>query len=216
MPSVARLWPQSTIVCLGCGPSLTQADVDYVRGQARVIAINDAVQLAPWADVLYACDSKWWGWATHKDSKKPAALRLAVKQFAGLRYALDPNASLHRGVQVLKKGKTNGLALSADTLNTGMNSGHQAINLAYHLGAARIVLLGYDLQRGPKGQSHFFGEHPDRVRPPLHRYAEHFPSLVEPLKQAGVQIVNCSRSTSITCFPKALLEDIVQPLAVAV
>ena len=48
-----RLSDGGTIVCLATGPSLTQADVDAVRGQAdAVIAISDAVDLAPWADVL--------------------------------------------------------------------------------------------------------------------------------------------------------------------
>jgi len=46
-PSVPRLWPGETFVCLASGPSLTQADVDYCRGKARVIAIKDVLHLAP-------------------------------------------------------------------------------------------------------------------------------------------------------------------------
>jgi hypothetical protein len=56
----ARLFAGKAIVCLGGGPSLTQAQVDACRGRAHVIAINDAFRLAPWADVLYACDWQWW------------------------------------------------------------------------------------------------------------------------------------------------------------
>ena len=48
MPEVSRLWPGSTVVCIGSGPSLTPEDVAYVRGKARVIAINRSVDLAPW------------------------------------------------------------------------------------------------------------------------------------------------------------------------
>ena len=57
-PSVPKLWPNSTVVCIGTGPSLTQADVDLCCSQARVIAVNDAYRMAPLADVLYAADDK--------------------------------------------------------------------------------------------------------------------------------------------------------------
>ena len=55
-----RLWPGETLACLGVGPSLTAAQVAALRGKTRSIAINDAWRLAPWADVLYACDGRWW------------------------------------------------------------------------------------------------------------------------------------------------------------
>ena len=55
-----RLADGGTVVCLASGPSLTTEDVAYVRGRATVIAVNDAVRLAPWADVLYSNDSTWW------------------------------------------------------------------------------------------------------------------------------------------------------------
>src|SRR5690606_17577639 len=55
-----RLWPDSTVVLIGGGPSLTAGDVGACRDRARVIAINDAHRLAPWADVLYSSDQRWW------------------------------------------------------------------------------------------------------------------------------------------------------------
>ena len=60
MWSVPRLWPGATVACLGCGPSLNADQVVLLRGRARVIAINDAWRVAPWADVLYGCDGRWW------------------------------------------------------------------------------------------------------------------------------------------------------------
>ena len=60
--SIAEDWIGETVVCIGGGPSLTLADVTSIAGKARVIAINDAYRMAPWADMLYACDLKWWRW----------------------------------------------------------------------------------------------------------------------------------------------------------
>ena len=58
--AVPPIWRGATVVCLGGGPSLTAADAAQCRGRARVIAINDAYRLVPWADLLYFCDYRWW------------------------------------------------------------------------------------------------------------------------------------------------------------
>lgn len=188
--SVPRLSPNSTIVCIGTGPSLTQADVDACRGKARVMAVNDAYRSAPWADVLYACDAKWWRW--HK----------GAPGFAGLKYALEPQSFRWPGVTVLRNTGGSGLELQPNGLRTGHNSGYQAINLAVHFGATRIVLLGYDL-RG----DHYFGAHPDQTRPPFSVCLKAFATLVGPLADAGVVVVNATRRTALTAFPFASLED---------
>ena len=101
---VERLWEGETVVCLASGPSLTPADVEYVRGKARVIVINTTVLLAPWADVLYACDARWWQWH-HK----------TVKGFAGMKFALT-KASAPFGVTVLRNTGATGLEHSSLTL----------------------------------------------------------------------------------------------------
>lgn len=190
--SVPRLWPGATVVCLGTGPSLTAADVASVRGRARVIAINDAYKLAPWADVLYACDAKWWAW--HK----------GVPTFPGLKYAIQAGADRWPGVQLLRKTGDTGLELSPHGLRTGSNSGYQAIGLAVHLGAARILLLGYDMTGGA---AHFFGKHPDGSGPPFKLCLERFATLVAPLRERGIDIVNCTRTTALRCFPCQPLEQ---------
>jgi hypothetical protein len=192
--TVPKLWPGSTIVCLGGGPSLTQADVDLCRGRARVIAINDAYKLAPWADVLYACDDKWWEW--HK----------GVKGFAGLKYSMTAKTGKWPNVQRLRNDGPHGLCLTPTGLRTGRNGGYQAINLAVHLGAARILLLGYDMERSG-GKSHWFGEHPKGSTPsPYQSFLQVFPTLVEPLKKLSIEVVNCSRRTALKTFPLRPLE----------
>jgi hypothetical protein len=81
-------------------------------------------------------------------------------------------------------------------LRTGSNSGYQAINLAVHLGAARIILLGYDM----KG-THFFGKHRDGSVPPFQACLRLFPTLVKPLAALGIPVINATRSTALTTFP---------------
>src|SRR5678815_3029451 len=143
--TVPRLWPGSTIVCIASGPRLTQADVDDVRGKARVIVVNDNYQKAPWADVLYAADSEWW------------KLHQGVPSFAGLKYSVDQASWIYPDVQILQNTGKDGFDERPTSLRTGQNSGYQAIHLAVHLGASLIVLLGYDMR---DTQNHWFGQQP--------------------------------------------------------
>jgi len=187
---VPRLWPGATVACLASGPSLTRADVALVRAQGLpTIVVNTTYQMAPWADVLYACDAKWWAW------------QQGAPGFRGRsRFTLE--AARWPGLQRLGKGTETGLSLDPLKLCTGSNSGYQAINLAVLLGAQRILLLGYDMAPAADGRQHWHPDHPDRVRSPYQKFRQVFPTLVEPLRAAGVEVVNCSRRTALTCFPQ--------------
>jgi hypothetical protein len=100
-----------------------------------------------------------------------------------------------------------GLENDSTGLRTGRNSGYAAINLAVHLGATRIVLLGYDM-RGHK-QQHFFGQHPPRLRSstPYASFVACFSTLVEPLRQRGVEVLNCTPGSALGMFRRAALRD---------
>ena len=187
---IPRVWSGETVVCAGTGPSLTKADLDACRGRARVIAVNDAYKLAPWADILYACDAKWWNW--HK----------GAPDFQGRKYAMTDAAAKWPGVELLRNKGKRGLSLEADGICTGHNSSYQAINVAVLSGASRIILIGVDMSG-----DHFFGSHPDKSKPPFKLALEAFPTLVEPLRDAGVEIFNCSRKTALTCFQRIPLEE---------
>lgn len=197
---VPRLWPQSTVVCIASGPSLTREDCDLVRdahreGQVKVIVINTSYQLAPWADCLYACDARWWKWHD------------GARDFQGLKYSLQDARVKDYGVTVLKNTGTTGLDVRPSGLRTGHNSGYQAINLAVHFGAKQIVLLGYDLKRAPDGKVHWHGDHRQAVNVPLSLFLPTFQTLVQPLQKLGVSVVNCSRETALTCWPRVALRD---------
>jgi hypothetical protein len=218
MVTVERKWPGSTFVILASGPSLCLEDVELCRGKTRVIAINDAVRLAPWADVLYGGDGQWWrrqyGVACANQSTN------AVRSFKGLQYALVTRTKECPGVQVLREVDQAGIDRDPCNLRTGhirglrsKHSGFQAINLAVHLGAKRILLLGYDLQRGKHGKHFFPAESPD-LSSPYRDFLRAYPSVLQPLNELGIEIRNCSRTTALTCIPRMALSDALD-LAVA-
>lgn len=197
MNAVPCIWSGATCAILASGPSLTREDVDLVRGRMPVIAVKDAIKLAPWADVFYGAGGDTRGWWKHN-----AAL---VAGFAGLKFTLDPKQAEY--ATVLENTGFSGLELHPTGLRTGKNSGFQALNLAVHLGATRILLLGYDMQP-ERGRDHFCGNHPHAHAPiPFADFREVFASIVAPLKAAGVEVLNCTRRTALGCFPTMTLEE---------
>ncbi len=200
MTTVQQRWPNSTIAVLATGPSLCAADVDYCRGKATaVIAIKDAIDLAPWADVLYSCGSDTGQWWPRNGDR--------LASFPGLRYTLDPKAA--KWATVLQLGAMTGLSTDPGALCTGKNSGFQAIGLAFLLGAIRILLLGFDQQPAADGREYFFGRsHPyARPAPPFAAFRPAFASIVEPLTAHGVSVINCSRVSALTVFPRQTLAE---------
>ncbi len=202
------LWANRTIAVLASGPSLVQADVDLLRGRMPVLAVNDAVRLAPWADVLYSSDRRWW--PHHK----------GVPSFRGQRYSIGSRRDKRNPflgypeILVLKNTGDAGLELDPSGLRTGKNSGYAAINLAVHFGARRILLLGYNMGRA-HGKTHFFGEHPPGLHTPspYDSFKRYFDTMIAPLTAAGVEVWNCSRETSLEAFPLVTLEDALDRVA---
>jgi hypothetical protein len=204
---VTRLWPGATVVCLASGPSLTRKDVAFVRGRARVIAINNTWELAPWADALWATDASWW--IQHEGVPAFRGSKFALKAIIG-----NPQTQRVKGlpfyddVHVLRHVGREGLSADPAAICSGGNGGYAAINLAVHLGASRILLLGYDCQFGPKGEKHWHGDHPAGATTMdfplwLTRYA----TLATLLARRGVSVVNCSRQTAIPSFPRMPIEQ---------
>lgn len=200
--TVPRLLSGGTVLVMGSGPSLTQADVAMARSYVdAVVAVNDSYKFAPDATVLYAADKKWWGW--HKGCVGPHKVgTVEYPAFTGrLAYALTETPWYPR-VEVLKRGPAAGLTLDPTKVALGYNGTYQAINVAVHLGASRILLLGVDMKGG-----HFFGHHPDHSHPPFALCLERFATLVEPLRAAGVEILNCTPKSALTVFPMVPLMD---------
>ena len=185
-------WAGETAYLLGCGPSLNRADVNCLRGR-RVIVINDAYQMVPDAEILYWCDIKWWN-----QHQERVAETFKGRLIATLENQID-------GVRALRNAGQFGLSVDSGAICNGSNSGYQAINLAVHLGAKRIVLLGYDMQV-VKDQLHWQPRTDMQTAQGFQRTLQtvmlpKFESLREPLRKAGVEVVNCTVNSALKVWP---------------
>lgn len=103
------------------------------------------------------------------------------------------------------------MSRDAETIHTGSNSGYAAVNVAYHLKAKRILLLGYDMKvQGDK--RHFFGAHPPGMEVDSN-YAS-FMTKFATINPAdyGLEIWNVTRDTAMTCFPVYDLDEVAEVL----
>lgn len=201
VPSYVGQWRGQTACVIAGGPSLTKADVEAAAARGwRMVGVNDAYRIAPALDMLYACDGKFW---KHHVGDIPAELRARG-------YTRDVAAAAEYQLNHVRSENGRGLSLDPAAIHEGGNSGYQAINLAYHTGVARIVLLGFDMQKGKRGERHWFGDHPAglNVESPYAVWIEKFAPLAFDLVMNGVEVLNASRRTALTCFPRVPLEAI--------
>jgi hypothetical protein len=194
--TVQPAWEGETCCVIGCGPSLTQKDVDLTWGHCRVIAVNDAYRMAPWADVCYFSDLRWWKWHAEKPQFQAfRGAKCSVENGIGI----VPDTEVH----VLHNHGTQGLSLKPDGVMTGQHGGYAAINFAVLAGCKRVLLLGFDMHNG----RHWFGQHPvatDDNEPKA--WLANYVFLETPLTKAGVEVVNCSPGSALTRFPMMPIE----------
>ena len=209
----------TTWVILGGGPSLTPADVDFCRGRARVIAVNNAYALAPWADYLYARDFDWWASIAPGYAQPHHVISRTL--FHGKRITGSEKAARAFGlVHVPTRGPAGGLSPFGaihEGPNGGQSSGYQALNFAFQelLIAGRggkIALLGFDM--GATGDGHWHGAHPAPLvnvgRNDYGPFARAFDTAKRDAAIAGIDVVNISRASAITAFRFGTIEHELQ------
>lgn len=199
-------WTGQRCFVVGCGSSLTLDDCEKLRGE-NVIAVNRAVLYLPFAQILYACDHKWWH--VYRDD---------WKDFAGLKCSIDRTVrSEFPDIVDFTYHQKEILSKDPARLASGGNSAHQAANLAFHAGANRIYILGLDMSAKPD-KIHFHEDHDTKKSfhlpgsKHLHRlnnpspilfqqWRENFYNLYIAMKKEGVDLINVSRESALN-IPK--------------
>ena len=195
-----KQWKGRTVVVMASGPSMTQQDADYVEKKARTIAVNSTFRLAPWADVVYSNDEDWY--EAHLNELRESARGMFCCGHPTWRSIFVNSIPFNR--------EARGLIDSPDEIAWGMNSGAAALNLALYFGAARIVMLGFD-QGWQKEKGHWHPPHPRHLqqrKPGFHRWAGWFKQASLDFAAMGVEVVNCSRATTLDCFKRADLREV--------
>ena len=193
---IEPIWLGETVFIIGGGPSLQDFNWTGLYGK-KTIAINKSLLSFPQANVLYWTDSRVYSW-----------MKADIDNFKGPKYTIRDNPSYIGDIKILRKGNKFGLEEAKDTLSHGNNSGYAAINLAYHLGAKRIILLGYDMGNDGKRGHHHDGYPVPVTGDNIYRdqFIPGFKILADLLKTKGIEVYNASPNSLLNTWPKITLE----------
>lgn len=223
MPTkIKPIWNKETVYIIGGGASLPKefgvpqdvidkvhakeltpaAYSPYMRSlyRKKVIGINAAYTLGKWIDILFFCDSKFW--KSHRDglTAHPATIYTVNSKF---------EYTPVQGINHIHRDRKCRFGLTKDTSMVSWNnsSGGCAISLAAHLGAKKIILLGFDMN--DNGGSHFHKEYDWLTAPaPFHKFMRPFTQIRKDADSRGIEIINASMESSLNCFPKIAVADL--------
>lgn len=120
-------------------------------------------------------------------------------------WTINEHSAKVDGLNLLQSEPGGGIAKHPNTVRQGGNSGYQAIGIALLFGAARIVLLGFDMQF-TNGRKHWHKDHaknnPTGIA--LKNWRANFRELAS---VCPVPIINATRETALDCFPRMSLEE---------
>lgn len=191
-------WQGETGFIIAGGPSVATQNVAALKGR-RVIVVNSSYLVAPWADFLCFGDARWWG---EHQNRAPEIFQGRIVSCCDSVLG-DPD--------ILNMQKVNvppGLAEDRQGLAMGRTSLQAAMNLAYHLGVSRMVLLGADMQAAPDGKTH---HHEPHIWPQKRGcWDEQMKYLVyarDFLREKNIEVINTSPVSRITWWPHKTLEE---------
>jgi len=183
----------TTAIVLASGPSLTAEQIAAAKASGHfTIVVNGTYKSMLDADAMYAGDFLFW----------KINFADAIKTFKGKLWTQD-NSAAARWPKLNRIRGTNRDGLGKDMIHLGGNSGYQAINAAYIWGYRRIILLGFDMKLGPKGEKH---HHPDHPAPLVQaqvfgEWIHKMQKFSKDLKAAGCEVLNATPGSALTCFP---------------
>jgi hypothetical protein len=188
-------WKNQQCFIIGGGASICSQDMGLLKGQ-KIIVINTSYEAVPWADFLVFSDSRWWD---HNYKK--------LKEFKGK--VICTSSAVSGPLYKMHRKSPPGLASDIGTLAVKFTTLSAAINLAVHLGAIRLILLGID-GKSVSGKTHHHSPHPwkqmagcwDQQRIDLVK-------ITEELRELNIECVNASPDSAWDLWPKVRYEDYV-------
>jgi len=229
---IPKIWEGGTAWIIGCGTSLL-FEFGIPFGLARkvingelplseyspylapihdkhVIGVNHAFLIGNWIDVFYFSD---------KEMYIQSDMDTRIAEFEGLRITNNPDIGNDReflesaDIKYVRRStkKAWGLSPEKDAVCFNANSGMSAIDLAYHFGAKRIILLGMDMTCTELGSHiHSMGTKLSKGQDPTKSFKRHMRSAWDIYKDAQekeIEILNASAVSKIPYFPKVKAKD---------
>jgi len=209
-PSMPREFgvPEDVIQAVASGEQPLSAFSPYLSciHDKHVIGINVAFLLGNWVDILFFGDGHFF-----EQNKEALAdfpkVKLTCHSGLSLKLARRDNVKY---IPANPK-HTQGICTARGSVAWNFNSGAAAISLAVQLGVKKVYLLGFDMNLGEDKRKHWHGQylHKYQQKQPFKKHLMGFPKIARDAKNLGVEIINVSRTSAITEFPKMSLKEVI-------
>lgn len=192
------------------------AAVNQAKVPGAVIAVNGAAEhlRCPIIDSVVTMDrlffEYYWSLMLDFDTSSAMEPDIWVRNHASKRMDQDLMArAQEEGWLHVFRNDNSGKALMSrdpDVLN-GSNSGTCALNLAYQMAPKKLYLFGFDFCLSPQGVAHWYKVY-SWARPAgagasrLAKWAKEFKLFAAQFKEAGIEVINVSEASKITCWPR--------------
>jgi len=184
------------------------------EGRVKIIACNRAWEMFD-ADVIHGCNTEFWHlWWGNGLAEHPADKWTTRQELEGV----------YPGLNYIEERWADGLSTDPAYVHAHHGTGPQAVNLALHYGARRILLVGWTMSYGPKmdpndlrgtyiGKRRYLGE--DTLTEnhwPMTGPCGEFVGLIREMETIhpeayGVEIWNCTPGSAMHCFKMENLDD---------
>lgn len=209
---IPEIWPDSTVYIIGGGPSLLNLDLTPLQHK-RVIGVNQAYKLGTLVDLVWYGDKQWYPRQFPK-----------INEFKGLIATCSAEAQpkrRYKRVRYVGRSKQGGIEHKKRThIAWNGNSGASAINVAFWLGAKRVVLLGFDAQLPEdkiNGRTHWHDDYERRIDKRkgtlvdiYTNYMKYWPVLAKEAGNIGLEIITTTPNSGLKdLFSYKPLEELV-------
>lgn len=186
------------VFIVGGGPSLKDIDIS-ILDKRLTVGINVAYKILKNPTALYWCDESWAA-SVYEDISKIACFKFTGKHSAD--GFIKDNIKSVGGATVLKRTGDFGIDTDIDHVR-GNNSGAHVINLLANMKVSDIILLGFD-GRILDNKSHWHSGYGLPMNNSIYSdiFTPSICSMAMPLKNMGVNVVNLSAKSAISCFNK--------------
>ena len=193
---IKPIYKDRTVFILGGGPSLPSSLDGLDLSNVPVIGVNNAFRF-PNVDVLWFADSRFYWW-----------YRKDVDKFKGLKLTYNRHPELMGSVEYIPglnivNGKP-GAGISKTKIMFSASSGGSSINVAYKLGAKRVILLGFDM-RYVGNESNWWDysefQEPRKIRrKPYDAFINPFNKIKKDAEVLGLEILNATPDSALDMF----------------
>ena len=209
------LWAGKTVWIIGGGPSLGDMDWTPLSGGGAVtIGCNSAYLLGDWVTMCYWGDESWYkvhraAWVTPDAARRGVVKETfgGLPQYNGMKATCFPECwmAVDDGVLCLERQQRGFHPTRRARIGWYLSTGASAVAVAARAGAARIVLLGFDMGLGAGGQSNWYN---NIITPPqagaYHKFARGFAWLAADMERCypRVDVINANEDSALTVFPR--------------